>query len=301
MRINGGYTMRNRKTKKQKQQAEQRRLKERKIQIRELQELREKAVQLEKKITEQKIENFKQLNIRNLRIFGNTCNFLAPFVISVGLTVGAFRLFGGGLPFHTDEIVKYKAYSLDYKTNEYVMMDETYRTNRWFDDDLPSNMLMIYTPWEYKDNQYMRYKREYDISQLSTLDLFDAVLEEDYDYITKNIKDYNEEIQIANSIEETEGQDYFFEASLHMLDTEDTLKYNETDLKNTIITIIELILGFGIGEAVAYFRDFEYLWELRSVNSSYRYRIRSIKPMQEELVITKEKILSLSRRIGRQN
>lgn len=290
--------MSSRKMKKQKQQAEQRRAKNRKSQIKELQELREKAIQLEKRIAEQKVENFKQLNIRNLRVFGNTCNFIAPFVISAGLTVGAFRLFGGGLPFHSDEIVKYKAYSLDYKTNGYVTMDESYRTNRWFDDSLPSNELTIYTPWEFKDNQYMRYKREYDISKLNTLDLFDAVLEEDYAYITNNIKEYKEEIQVANSIEETEGQDYFFEASLHMLDKEDVLKYNETDLKNTIITIIELVLGLGIGGAIAYFRDFEYLWELKDANNDYNYRIKAIKPMQEELVATNEKILSLSRKKG---
>lgn len=287
--------MSNRKTRKQKQQSEQRR---RKSQIKELQDLREKAIQLEKQIAEQKIENFKQLNIRNLRVFGNTCNFIAPFVISAGLTVGAFRLFGGGLPFHSDEIVKYKAYNLDYKTNGYVTMDESYRTNRWFDDSLPSNELTIYTPWEFKDNQYMRYKREYDISKLNTLDLFDAVLEEDYAYITNNIKEYKEEIQVANSIEETEGQDYFFEASLHMLDKEDVLKYNETNLKNTIITIIELVLGLGIGGAIAYFRNFEYLWELKDANIDYHYRIKAIKPMQEELVATNEKILSLSRKKG---
>lgn len=290
--------MSNRKTKKQKQQAEQRRAKDRKTQIKELQELREKAAQIEKRIAEQKLENFKQLNIRNLRIFGNTCNFLAPFVISTGLTVGAFKLFGGGLPFHTDETIKYKAYSLDYQTGGYITMDESYRTNRWFDDSLPSNELIVYTPWEYKDNQYTRYKRDYDISEICTLDLFDAVLEEDYAYITENIKEYKEEIQVANSIEETEGQDYFFEASLHMLDKEDTLKYNETDLKNTIITIIELVLGLGIGGAVAYFRNFKYLWELRDVNRDYHYRIKAIKPMQEELTTTNEKILSLSRKKG---
>ena len=290
--------MSNRKTRKQKQKSQQRMQKDRKTQIKELQELKEKAVLLEKKISEQKLENFKQLNIRNLRVFGNTCNFLAPFVISAGLTVGAFRLFGGGLPFHTDQTVKYKAYNLDYKTSGYVTMDESYRTNRWFDDSLPSNQLIIYTPWEFKDNQYTRFKREYDIDKITTLDLFDAVLEEDYAYITENIKEYKEEIQVANSIEETEGQDYFFEASLHMLDKEDTLKYNETDLKNTIITIIELVLGLGIGGAVAYFRDFEYLWELRDANSDYQYRIKAVKPMEEELKATNEKILSLSRKRG---
>lgn len=141
--------MSNRKTRKQKQQSEQRR---RKSQIKELQDLREKAIQLEKQIAEQKAENFKQLNIRNLKIFGNTRNFVAPFVITAGLTVGVFKMFGGGLPFHTDEITKYKLYNLDYQTNGYVTMEESYRTNGLLDDDLPSNELTIYTPWKYENS-----------------------------------------------------------------------------------------------------------------------------------------------------
>lgn len=290
--------MSDRKTRKQKLQAEQRRTKDRKTQLQELQELKEKAVQLEEKIAKQRSENFKKFNIRNLKIFGNTCNFLMPFLISAGLTVGVFKIFNGGFPFYIDKTVKYKTYSLDYQTNGYVTMDESYRTDRWFDESLPSNKLIIYTPWELKDNQYMRYKREYDVSKLSTLDLFDAVLDEDYDYIKENIKDYNEEKQVVNSIEETEGQDYFFEASLHLLDKEDILKYNETDLKNTIITIVELVLGLGIGGTVAYFRDFEYLYELRCANNVYSRGIRAIKAMKKELTETNEKILSLSRKKG---
>lgn len=287
--------MSNRKTRKQKQQSEQRRIKERKSQIKELQDLREKTIQLEKQIAEQRVENFKQLNIRNLKIFGNTCNFVAPFVITAGLTVGVFKMFGGGLPFHTDEITKYKLYDLDYQTNGYVTMDESYRTNELLDDNLPSNELTIYTPWKYENSQYTRYKREYDIDKLNSLELFNAVLEEDYSYIEENLKDYKEEKQTVNSIDETEKMDYFFEASLHMLDKNDTLKYNETDLKNIVITIVELILGLGIGGTIAYFRDFEYLWELKRTNNDYNYRIKAIKPMQEELALTNEKILSLSR------
>ena len=287
--------MSNRKTRKQKQQSEQRRIKERKSQIKELQDLREKTIQLEKQIAEQRVENFKQLNIRNLKIFGNTCNFVAPFVITAGLTVGVFKMFGGGLPFHTDEITKYKLYDLDYQTNGYVTMDESYRTNGLLYDNLPSNELTIYTPWKYENSQYTRYKREYDIDKLNSLELFNAVLEEDYSYIEENLKDYKEEKQTVNSIDETEKMDYFFEASLHMLDKNDTLKYNETDLKNIVITIVELILGLGIGGTIAYFRDFEYLWELKRTNNDYNYRIKAIKPMQEELALTNEKILSLSR------
>lgn len=282
--------MSNRKTRKQKQQLEQR-----KSRIKELQDLKEKKLQLEKQISEQKAENFKQLNIRNLKIFGNTCNFVAPFVITAGLTVGVFKMFGGGLPFHTDEITKYKLYNLDYQTNGYVTMEESYRTNGLLDDDLPSNELTIYTPWKYENSQYTRYKREYDIDKLNSLELFNAVLEEDYSYIEENLKDYKEEKQTVNSIDETEKMDYFFEASLHMIDKDDTLKYNETDLKNIIVTIIELILELGISGTIAHYRKYNYLWKLERTNQDYNYRIKAIKPMQEELTLTNEKILSLSK------
>lgn len=289
--------MSNRKTRKKKQLAEKRN-KARNAQMKELEELRSKALELESKITKQRIENFKQLNIRNLKIFANACNFAAPFVISAGITVGVFRLFGGGLPFHSDEITKYKAYNLDFQTNGYVTMDDKYRTNRWFENSLPSNTLLVYTPWEEQDGQYVRFKREYDVGKLTTLDLYNAVLNEDYNYISENLKDYKEEKQVVNKKDPTDGNNYFFEASLHMLDEEDVLKYNETDLKNMVITIIELVLGLGIGGAIAYFRDFEFLYELREVNDNYSSKILSIKPMKKELKDINEKILSITRTKG---
>ncbi len=286
--------MSHRKTKKEKILSQQR-SKNRTQQIKELQQLKH---DLEIKIEKQKRENFKQLNIRNFKVFTSTCNFLAPFVISAGISVGLFRLFGGGLPFLSDEITKYKIYNLDFETKGYVTMDEEYRTNRWFDDSLPRNSLTIYTPWEQKDNQYVRLKREYDINSLTTLDLYNAVLAEDYEYIEENLKDYKEEKQVVSEIDSKISNDYFFEASLHILDKEDVLKYNETDLKNIIITIIELVLGLAIGGVVAYRRDYEYLYFLEEINDSYRCKIQATKLMQQELHETNETILSLTKRKG---
>ncbi len=282
--------MSNRKTRKQKQLAEERN-KVRKAQVKELEELKSKALELESRISEQKKENFKQLNIRNFKIFTNACNFAAPFVISAGLTVGVFSLFGGGLPFRSDKITKYKAYNLDFQTNGYVTMDNEYRTN----NSLPSNTLVVYTPWKEQDGQHVRFKREYDIEELTSLDLYNAVLDGDYNFVSENLKEYKEEKQIVNKIDDTEENGYFFEASLHMLDKGDVLKYNETDLKNIVITIIELVLGLGIGGSIAYHRDFEFLYELRRINNNYSYKISSIKPIKQELKDTNEKILSLTK------
>jgi len=156
--------------------------------------------------------------------------------------------------------------------------------------------LIIYTPWEEQDGQYVRFKREYDVEKLTTLDLYNATLNEDYHYISENLKDYKEEKQVANDIDQAEDNNYFFEASLHMLDKNDVLKYNETDLKNIVITIVEVVLGFGGGAVLAHFRDFEFLYELKKINNKYSYKISSIKPMKQELKDTNEKILFLTKK-----
>ena len=182
--------MSNRKTNKQKELTSKRN-KIRNEQIRKLKALKLEAHELELRIEKQKRENFKQFNIRNLKVFANVCNFVAPFVLSAGITVGAFRLFGGGLPFHIDEITKYKVYNLDFQTDGYVIMDEGYRTNGLLDEPLPSNSLVVYTPWEEQEGEYVRFRREYVIDKLTTLDLYNAVLDEDYNYIFENFKKFH--------------------------------------------------------------------------------------------------------------
>lgn len=282
--------MSKRKTRKEKIAA-QRRAIARKEKIKKLEELK---ADLEKELREQKKEKFEQFNIRNLKFLGHTCNFLAPFVLSAGITVGVFRLFGGGFPFHTDDITKYRLYNLDFDTKGYVTMDDEYRIFGIL-DELKSNSLVVYSPWEGQDGQYIRFKREYKIGTLDTLDLYNAVLNEDYSYIEQNVTDYKEEIQTSNRINEDEPNDYIIQASLHMLDKEDTLIFSETDLNNIVITIIEVVLGLGVGSLIAWKRDFEYIWEMQHVNRDYNCTIKSLNSTKEKLEDTNQKILSLTK------
>lgn len=285
--------MSNKKTRKEKSAAQQS-ANARKAEIKKLEELKE---QLKKKLDEQRKEKFKQFNIRNLKFFGNTCNFLAPFVLSAGIAVGVFRLCGGGFPFHTDEIKKYRLYNLDFDTKGYVTMDDEYRTYGIL-DELKSNSLVVYSPWDEQNGQYIRFKREYNIGTLNSLDLYDAVLNEDYSYIEENVTDFKEEIQTTNRINEEESNDYIIQASLHMLDMEDTLVFSETDLKNIIITIIEVVLGLGVGSIIAWKRDFDYLWEIECINDEYKCTIKKLNSTKEKLEDTNQKILSLSKTKG---
>ena len=97
-----------------------------------------------------------------------------------GVSFGGIILFGGGLPFHKDTETKYKCYNLDYQTNCYATMNNEYKTNYWFESPSDSK-LTVYTPWEQQDGQYIRFKREYELINLINLDLYNAILTDDYD------------------------------------------------------------------------------------------------------------------------
>ena len=73
-------------------------------------------------------------------------------------------------------------------------------------------------------------------------------------------------------------------------------------MKKTLSDIPFSIIEKAINEDIeaidyilAHYRNFDYLYELSCINDDYNYEIEAIKPMQEELALTNEKILSLSR------
>lgn len=285
--------MSNRKTKRERRLAEERQ-KEYKLKIKELEELKSK---LELKLREQNKEKRRELHKRNLRVLVYSCNALTPYIVSIGVTIGVFKLLGGGYPFHIDEITKYKAYNLEYKTDEYAIMNEEYRKNGFWDESLPSNSLVIYTPWEQEADKYVRSKRIYNLDNI-TLRLYDAVLMEDYVYIANYLTDYKEERQTCNKMYENVPNDFYFEASLHMFNKDEFFKYDESDLKNIVITIIELVLGFGVGGFIAFKRDFEFFWEMEHVNDEYKCSIKAIRKTENEMEETNEQILSLTKNKG---
>ncbi len=259
------------------------------------QNLIEDPEQLRKKIASLRFYLFKAFNHRNIDFVGTTCKLLAPFVITAGITVGVFKVFGGGFPFHRDAKIEYKTYSLDYSSIGYVSTDEEYKTNMDYQYSLPSNSLVIYTPWVYENGQYIRFKREYNLDNTVILNLFDAVLAEDYEYVSENLKVYRESKQIANRIDVNEYNGYFFEASLNTQDKADFLKYSETELKNIIITIVEMIITLSVGIAFNYYRKryaeesskFDYMWDLHQINfhykSQYEHTIDKINIMKRDL------------------
>ena len=266
--------------------------KQRKKMINKLKTLKKETQKLQSKIIKEQLNNLKELNIRNIKIFGNTCNLIMPFVLTAGVTVGIFKLCGGGYPIKQDEIKKYKVYSLS-KTSDNLIVKETYE--KYINTPSSNANLTVYTPYEYIDNSYKRTVRIYKIKS-NYEELYNAILNKDYDYISKNLNKYDEYIETTNLIEEENN--YIYEAEINYTDSEDKLKYQESELKNAIISIIEFIITGSVGAVITKKREFDYLFNISDINYDYENNIVSIKPLKIELKAKKEQIKTLQRKIG---
>lgn len=284
------------KASKQKQQKKQKTIKRYEDQIAQLEELKKQAETLKIKISKQKLDNFKQFNVRNIRVVGKTFNFLLPFAFASGLTVAGGVLIDLGHPFIKDKIVEYKEYDLDYKTDGYVSLEEFYKKNSWCNVSSSKGELLVYTPWEQEDDHYTRKKLNYSLAESNMMELMNAVLEENFNYIDENLDVSDEEIQITNSIESYKDQEYFIDANLHTLNKNDTFNYDESGKRNALVTIGELVLALGAGFILDRYRNFDYRTEINSINNDYSSSKEELLASKKQLNDTNKKILTLSRK-----
>ena len=260
----------------------------------ELEMLKQRLDSLKELLDIQKKNEKKVLCKRNYKIFKSTCNFLAPVIITASLTIGGFRLLGFGLPFHVDKTTKYKLYNLTSGKNGYVTIDESYRDMSWNfgKNKLPASKLIIYTPWEYFDTEYIRYKRVYELNGVLNRELFDAIIKKDYRYVENNIRAYHEQQETA--LEISNDNDYIIEADLYLLDKNDTLVYKETTMENTIETSIEF-LCFIMASMPSLLRWPDYAEKLKQINSQYYFSIEAKDKTIKNIVETNNKILLLKK------
>lgn len=264
---------------------ETRTIKKIKLEEEKLEGLRQRQKQIKK-------ENRIQFHIRNLKIAGKMIHSILPYVLSTTIISGIVNLVGGGLPIIKDNITIYKTQNLEYKTDEEILETTAYQSSFDFSE---SNNLKIYTPWEKEGNNYIRYIREYNLTNSDALKIYTAILEENYKKIEDSILDYTEEKQIRNIVN-LENNSYHIEANLSFLDAEEQLQMEESDLKNMIITIVDGLIGMLIGLAAIKMENFNYSYEIKKINNDYRLIIKDIKPVEEEIKNTQEKIRVLKKK-----
>lgn len=272
---------------------------ERNRKLQEIRNLKNKIAEYEKKISEQKIENFKEFHVRNLKVFAGTCNLILPFVVVGGLATGVFKFCNGGFPFYRDDITKYNRYELEYDTLNEINANIEYVRNEWWSDTLPSDSLTMYTPWEEENGSYVRYKRTYKLPEEEDYfsELYDAIFKKDYNYIIKHYNVAKEEKEVSSELF-TDFNDYIIEAKLYKIDSDDFIKFPESDCKNKIITIIEIIITLGLGGIITHVRDFDYKEYLEDVNEDYKSNKKELSLLEQEMSETKKKLLVLCGNTG---
>ena len=253
----------------------------------ELRKLNKLKIQLKKEIE----FSYKEVKkVRNLRIFKGACKFIYPFIVSTGIVVGGFKLFGFGFPFNMDKEKKYKAYELDFQTGGSLYSDETYVKNEWYSDKIKSN-IKLYSPWKKEENNYSRIKRLYEIKNLDDINIYNAVIFEDYNYIMNNIIDYTEEIQYTPNIDITKNNNYWMSANITLLDKNDFIVSLEDETDNLWSTILCTLVILASYTSIESLRKYRFLKDIKNINSDYKFNMQTIKIQEDELNNINQKLL----------
>lgn len=237
----------------------------------------------------------KSLVIKNLKLFGSVCNFITPYILCSGLTIGLCKFINMGYPFVIDEFNKYKTYSLSYETDVLIEYKENYE----YKID-PDNILKITTPWELnKDGRYERIVKEYDVEDVEDKIIIDKLLTKDIDYIDKHYKSTELNKEIIN--QQLSDNDYIISANLTVMDKEEFLPVKETEDENKVNTVSECMSSFIYGTILVLLRKFKLKKALNDINLEYQYSVNYLYKLQSELKKEKEKIKVLMKENNRSN
>lgn len=258
----------------------------------ELDNLKKEKEDLINELQKIKKRNFSKRIKHALNALKYTFKYSYSYFIVTGAIVFSINVVGEGLPFKKDTITKYKYYGLEYSNGKIENYEEKYITRNLLDDAL-KNSLVVYTPWEKQGEEYIRYKREYNIDSTFDRSLIDNVIYENINKLEK-IELKTEEKRSTNT---KQDGDYVIEANLELLDRSDKIIYIEEDIKNVIVTLLDLTASISLGAfASHYFREYDlkkYLEDLKKLKSKLNLELE--EPIEELIKKTDEKILSLTK------
>ena len=281
--------MSKRKTRKQKIKLQQQRA----IVNKEMKLLENDVLELQKKIEEHKKITFKEGCIKNLKIFGSICNFTAPLIVSSGVFIGCMYLIGSSLPFVKDNEKLGKRYSLDYETNGKIESYEHY--DKYANCEFEDNELTISSPAILNnDGDYERTTRYYDKDILDSVELYEAILSEDMEYINANYTEYDEE-QVVTDYFPLNADNYIIKANLDFYVSEDYILREESDFNNNIVTVMDIVGSLGFFAWLHHLRNFRLISSIEKFKENYKHEVDNLDYLNKELEEKSKKLLSLSK------
>jgi hypothetical protein len=266
---------------------------------RELNELENSKPKYEEKYLCARDEYFHAFHVRNLSIVKSTINLLLPAILSAGITISGIATLNGGLPFILDKNKKYKKYCLEYKSNSYVEMNEEYDKRDGLNNNLPDSKLIVYTPWEEVDGQYIRTKRTYNLDDADLLNLINAIKNKNMDSIIDCLSDYSDESQKSNvKLFNDDDNEIKVDAKIYYLDKDDFIEVDENVLKNLLITIVELCIILGVGAFSIDRNRCNYINSIHLFNNNYNQKKQSYNTSLEQLENLEQKIKVLRNKVN---
>ena len=279
------------KKKKNIREKKQNKVSKIKLKINELEREKER---IEKSYEKQKKKTTKRFHAKNLHLCLYTLNALIPFALVGGISSAASFLFDGGLPFHIDKEKAQKVYSLEYDADGVVSNCSDYQDSV---GDHKSK-LIIYTPWEEDNGSYTRTKRQFNFKNTSpTKEIYDAVLNKDYDYLMESVEKVNEETQTINYKPYDRENNFIVEADLKFRDKNDYITYTESDVKNVTISIVVSLATILFGLFIACDRDFDYFSECSWEMNDYLGEKHLLRIKKEQLDEAEKKLVRLKKKV----
>ena len=203
----------------------------------------------------------------------------------------------GGLPFVKDEVDIIKRYTLSYESNGDIEAYEHYESEDT--DNLEKGELTMFFPCAVTDDSYQRIVRYYSGTELNSIDVYEAVLSENIEYINENLNEFEEE-QIVTDYAPSNQDDYIIKAKLDFYDSSDYLTIPESDSNNIFFTSLDIIGSVGFFIFIHRQRNFRLFSSIKKINGNYKSEMQSLELMNNQLSEKQEKLLSLTMR-GRKN
>lgn len=265
--------------------------------IKKIRELIEKCDDLKIAIKKDSklLERFKL--VRNLKIFGSVLNFLTPVCIVGTIITSGFYFLDAGLPFVKDEERKYKKYSYESGDGE-VTLKESYEGGIGRNIDYGITDFFIFSTWGESGNNYERTIRHYTEKELTNVELYNAVKDNNIDYIYANYNYVDEEKEFFSYLsEEEKNENIKIEGVLTCIDKNDYLLILESDEKNNIATFGVLGLTLFAGIYAIKLRKYNLKSRISEHNKACEDLKNIIDKNKEELRSNRKKIKSLDRSV----
>ncbi len=228
-----------------------------------------------------KSKNRKLKALKNLKISLRVAQLVAPYIISLGLPIGIFKLFGRGIPFNLESIEHHPVIMKEFDTlgNEKIV-------KQYDSFDISNNLIRHYTELNKEDTGvYTREIETYELNE-ENLDKIEQIMNTDYDKLNEVLGEPNlvvNEIKNNPTNEELKTKDYL-QAVIYSYDYDDVLIEKETKNQDLALTIGEGLEFLIASICITVFRhSLGYSFKNHIANIKEKYEPIDEKSLEKEL------------------